>query len=446
LTNAQYVTQLYGLDPFRLEAAKLVNFGFKEMAISENASTSLPSILRATGSKRWLVGFVLGCSVLTGYFDRVSIAVLFSNADFYNGIGIGFNMPRLGLLMTSFLIAYGVSSFFLGSLGDLLGPRLTLGLSAAIWGILMVIMGTTSSYAVMIVCRILLGLAEGPQFALLAKIVKRWFPAEEHARANAIWLMGGPLGSAIGFPLTLWLVHSFGWRSSFYVLGFISFLIVMPLVFLVVRDWPDDVQRPEEVSSGRNIGADFGDLARDYRFWLVVLINIGNLVYLWGLTSWLPTYLDKARHLRLTDLGIFASLPFILTFFSEFICGLVSDRIGKRAIIALCALIGAGSLVFLGSQAESPYTAATLIALSSASWGFSIPVTYAMAIAFIPARLTSTGIGVLNGIGNIVSSFVPLLIGMIVAASGGNYGTGLLTIVLLPILLGCAAIPLVKRY
>jgi hypothetical protein len=69
-----------------------------------------------------------------------------------------------------------------------------------------------------------------------------------------------------------------------------------------------------------------------------------------------------------------------------------------------------------------------------------------MAIAFIPARLTSTGIGVLNGIGNIVSSFVPLLIGMIVAASGGNYGTGLLTIVLLPILLGCAAIPLVKRY
>jgi sugar phosphate permease len=416
------------------------------MAISGEPSLALQPIFGATGIKRWLVGLVLGCSVLTGYFDRISVAVLFSNADFYNGIGVGFDLPKLGFLMTAFLISYGVSSLFLGSLGDLLGPRLTLGLSAAIWGILMIIMGTTSSYTVMIVCRILLGLAEGPQFALLAKTVKRWFPQNEHARANAIWLMGGPLGSAIGFPLTLWLVHNFGWRSSFYVLGFISFFIVMPLVFLVVRDWPNEARKVEENSSAASLGVAFSTLARDYRFWLVVLINLGNLIYLWGLTSWLPTYLDKARHLRLADLGIFASLPFILTFFSEFICGYVSDLLGKRAIIALCALIGAGLLVFLGSHAENPYTAATLIALSSASWGFSIPVTYSMAIAFIPARLTSTGIGVLNGIGNIVSSFIPPIMGWIVVSSGGNYSTGLLAIVLLPILLACAAIPLVKRY
>src|ERR1700733_7952538 len=109
---------------------------------------------------RWLVGLVMGCSVLTGYFDRISVAVLFSNPDFYNAIGIGFDLPKLGLLMTVFLISYGVSSLFLGPLGDLLGPRLTLGLSAATWGALMIIMGSTSSYYVMIGCRILLGLAE----------------------------------------------------------------------------------------------------------------------------------------------------------------------------------------------------------------------------------------------------------------------------------------------
>src|ERR1700761_8278034 len=195
------------------------------MAISAKSLHSDVQI-SAPANKRWLVGFVLGCSVLTGYFDRISIAVLFNNSDFYNAIGVGFNLPKLGLLMTAFLIAYGVSSLFLGSLGDLLGPRLTLGLSAAIWGVLMITMGSTSSYAVMIVCRVLLGLAEGPQFALLSKLVKRWFPVTEHVRANALWLMGGPLGSAIGFPMTLWLVHSFGWRASFYTLGLISLLIV----------------------------------------------------------------------------------------------------------------------------------------------------------------------------------------------------------------------------
>lgn len=416
------------------------------MTKSGNPLYTAGQTFRTPTDGRWLVGLVLGCSVLTGYFERISVAVLFSNSDFYNAIGVGFNLPKLGLLMTAFLIAYGVSSLFLGSLGDVLGLRLTLGLSAAIWGILMIIMGATSSYTVMIVCRILLGLAEGPQFALLSKLVKRWFPAKEHVRANAIWLMGGPLGSAIGFPLTLWLVHNFGWRASFYVLGIISLFIVMPLVFLIVRDWPNDKRSSEDTSVKKSISAEFSVLARDYRFWLVVLINIGNVVYLWGFTSWLPTYLDKARHLRLTDLGIFASLPFILTFVAEFICGFVSDRTGRRAIIALCALIGAGSFVYLGSIVQNPYMAATLLALSSASWGFSIPVTYSMAIAFIPARLTSTGTGFLNGVGNIVSSFVPPVMGWIVVASGGNYGAGLLAIVLVPMLFGCAAIPLLKRY
>jgi sugar phosphate permease len=310
----------------------------------------------------------------------------------------------------------------------------------------MITMGSTSSYAVMIACRVLLGLAEGPQFALLSKLVKRWFPVTEHVRANALWLMGGPLGSAIGFPMTLWLVHNFGWRASFYTLGLISLLIVMPLVFFVVRDWPLDRERSEETSTKTSIRDEFGVLARDYRFWLVVLINIGNVVYLWGLTSWLPTYLDKARHLQLTSLGIFASLPFILTFFAELVCGFVSDRTGRRAIIAFCALIGAGSLVYLGSIVQNPYTSATLIALSSASWGFSIPVTYSMAIAFIPARLTSTGIGFLNGVGNIASSFVPPIMGLAIEWSGGNYGAGLLAIVLVPMLFGCAALPLIKRY
>ena len=409
-----------------------------DLALLESGRAKVPS------NRRWLVGVVLGVSVLTGYFDRISIAVLFSNADFYNGIGIGFDLPKLGLLMTAFLLAYGFSSFFFGSLGDFLGPRLTLGLASAVWGVAMLVMGSTSSYTVMILCRVLLGLAEGPQFALLARIVKGWFPPHEHARANSIWLMGGPLGSAIGFPLTLWLVHSFGWRSSFYFLGFVSILIVMPLIFLVVRD--KAVDEAPATTPQRRIRTDIAVLARDYRFWLIVTMNVGSLIYLWGLTSWLPTYLDKSRHLRLADMGIFASLPFILTFFSEFYCGWLSDRLGKRAIIALCALLGAGLLMYAGSQVADPYMAATLIALSSASWGFAIPTTYAMAIAIIPASLTSTGIGVLNGIGNLVGSIIPPIMGAIVQASSGNYGYGLLVIVLLPMIFSLAAVPLLKKY
>jgi sugar phosphate permease len=406
---------------------------------------SSPAAALPSSGTRWLVALVLCASVLTGYFDRISIAVLFTNADFTNAIGIGFDPVRLGLLMTAFLLAYGASSVFLGSLGDLLGPRLSLGVAAGVWGVLMLVMGATSSYAVMIGCRILLGLFEGPQFALLAKVVKRWFPPEEQGRGNALWMMGAPLGSAIGFPLTIWLVASYGWRASFYSLGLLSLLVVMPLIFLVIRNDPPGAAAPETMATKRgSMRADLGVLARDSRFWLIVLAEIGVLVYLWGLTSWLPTYLDRSRHLNLRAMGIFASLPFILTFAGELASGVVSDWLGKRALVGFVGLIGAGILMYAGTRIADPYMAATAIAFSSGMWGFAVPSIFALATNIIPPSLTSTGIGVINGVGNLVGSLIPPAMGLIIATTG-SYDDGLLVLVGSAMFFACMLIPLLRK-
>ncbi len=125
---------------------------------------------------RWAVVLVLFGSVVVGLFDRISVAVLFTNADFYNGIGTGFNPAKLGLLMTAFLLAYGVSSLLLGSIGDIFGAGRTLAVVAAVWGLLMTWMGASSSWGAMMLARIALGITEGPQFSLISKIVHRWFP------------------------------------------------------------------------------------------------------------------------------------------------------------------------------------------------------------------------------------------------------------------------------
>ncbi len=47
--------------------------------------------------------------MLSAFFDRISVAVLFTNTDFQNAMGTGFNPTLLGLLMTSFVFAYGCS-------------------------------------------------------------------------------------------------------------------------------------------------------------------------------------------------------------------------------------------------------------------------------------------------------------------------------------------------
>ncbi|KQZ01456.1 hypothetical protein ASD45_11785 [Pseudolabrys sp. Root1462] len=415
--------------------------------MATSSISEAPSAVSPAAKRRWLVAGVLLLVVIAGFFDRISIAVLFTNSEFNQAIGIGFNPPMLGLLMTSFLFAYGVSGVLLSFIGDIYGPRRSLAVGASLWGVFMVLIGAASSFTSMIVYRVLLGLAEGPQFALVNKVVKRWFPKHEQARANSVWMVGSPLGSAIGFPLTIALVAAFGWRSSFYALAILNIVIIVPLVLMLVRDWPPHREaeaRAEEVSTTSMTGS-IGIFLKDWRFWMILLFNSACLVYLWGLNAWLPSYLQKVQHFDLKSLGFFASLPFILMFFGELLGGYISDRIGRRAIVCFVGLFMAGALIYVVSYVSNPYAAAIVMALSAGFWGSALPPLFAMAAQIIPPQVTASGVGVYNGAGNLIGACSPLLMGWIIGTAG-NFDAGLLVLVGAGVLGSLAMLPLIKRY
>jgi len=101
---------------------------------------------QTAASRRWLVAGVLLLVVIAGFFDRISIAVLFTNKDFNDALGTGSNPALLGLLMTSFLFAYGAS----GVLLSFLGPRRSLAIGAGVWAVFMALIGSTGSYGLML--------------------------------------------------------------------------------------------------------------------------------------------------------------------------------------------------------------------------------------------------------------------------------------------------------
>ena len=57
----------------------------------------------------------------------------------------------------------------------------------------------------------------------------------------------------------------------------------------------------------------------------------------------------------------------------------------------------------------------------------------------------ATGVGVYNGIGNLIGAFAPLAMGMIISSTG-NYATGLLVIIGAAIIGSTAMIPLMRNY
>jgi sugar phosphate permease len=396
----------------------------------------------AVSPYRWIIAAVLFVGVLSAFFDRVSISVLFTDKEFQDAMGTGFDPARLGLLMTAFLFAYGVSSIALSFVGDLFGPKRSLAVGALCWGGFMALMGGAGSFGSMMAYRIGLGLSEGPQFSLTALLTKRWFPPRERARATSLWMVGSPLGSMIGFPLTIYLVTVHGWRTSFYVLAAINLCLILPLVLGFIRDQPPT---PPFKLEGREAPLPFREsvalFIMDWRFWMIVLATCGSLVYLWGLNSWLPSYLVRVRHFDPRQTSIFASVPFLCMFLGEIIGAIVADRTGRFALVSGVSLFLCGFIMYFVPSAPDAYWAALLISASTFFWGACTTSKNAIGLNILPSGAVASGVGLYNGIGNLVGAFSPFLMGILIGKTE-NFEAGFLVIVGSAILGSCALLPL----
>ena len=413
-----------------------------------STKTNLAIAREISVRRRWLIASVLMTLVITGYLDRISVAVLFTNPNFQKAIGIGFDAARLGMLMTVFFIAYGLSSLLLGFTGDRFGPHKMLVSGSLIWGALMLLMGGATSFLFMLLSRILLGIAEGPQFGWILKVVTAWFPPKEHGRANSIWLLGSPLGSAIGFPLMIFLVSKFGWREAFYFLAVLNILFIAPLLWVIVAEKPSSNNVPMYKGKALNpktIWIDSQAFLRNKDFWFLTAFDCGELIYLWGLNSWLPTYLQRTRHLDVQHLGVYSSLPFILLFLGEILSGWLSDRLKRKAPLLLIGLGGAAVLLYCATIASSPISAALLIAASAGFFGLCVPATYVLAMKVIPSEVASSGIGVMNGIANTIGAFAPFAMGIVIASTK-SVDAGLYVLVAGALLCSLAVIPMLGRH
>jgi sugar phosphate permease len=394
---------------------------------------------------RWIIALILFLAVISAFFDRISVAVLFTNKEFQDALGTGFNPTLLGLLMTAFVFAYGCSGVFLSFVGDLFGLRRSLAVGTAFWGVFMTSMAGAGSFTSMLSMRVLLGVAEGPQFSITNSLIKRWFPRHEQARANSIWMIGSPLGSAIGFPLMIFLETNYGWRAAFLFLALLNIVIILPLILFFLRDNPPGMAVQPAPAAQSSYLSQVGLYCRDWRFWMLVIFNSAALIYLWGLNSWLPTYLIKVRGFDPRHTSLYSFLPFFLMFLGEILAATVSDKIGRRAIVCLVGLFGAGAAMYVVSIVPDAQTAAILIAVSAFFWGSALPPLFALSLQILPPRAVASGVGVFNGVGNIVGALSPVAIGALIAHTG-SFHAGLMVLVGATILGSLAMVPLLRRF
>lgn len=379
---------------------------------------------------RWVILLLLFITVMIAFMGRLSTSValgaigddlVWSQAD------TGF---LGGILMGIFLVSYGFSNIVLSPNIDRYGSKIML-FGSMVGCSLAVFLGGYYGhiYSLFLASRLLLGVAQGILFPLAAKVIAGWYPIEDRGRANAIFMIGAPVGVALAPILMGPLIHAFSWNFSFYVVAAMGFVLAVP-IFLFIEDTP--VERdggPASRNRDIDIKEAFTRLMADPEFRLIVVgFTTVNTVY-WGTTLWLPTYLEQTTGISLGDTPYMAAIPYLGCILGLVTGSWASHKTGKPSNVIMFSLLTTSIMVVIlaFSPVSGVWMAVLLLTLVFFFGQLSPPLFFTKLQNTIDTKELGSATGLMNGIANTVGVMGPVSVGVVVALSG-SYEIGILAI------------------
>ncbi len=122
--------------------------------------------------QRFIVLAILFVSLSVIYLDRVNISIIAANTEFLHDMDLAGKPVYIGLLMSLFLITYGVSNVFLSPIGDWVGPRKAMIIAYGIISVSLILGGISSVFGFLLATRILLGTGEGLYYPMQNTFIK----------------------------------------------------------------------------------------------------------------------------------------------------------------------------------------------------------------------------------------------------------------------------------
>jgi MFS family permease len=185
---------------------------------------------RAESSLRTL--FAISSAHWVSHFHMFVLPMLFPFLK--EKLGVGF--IELGFALTVFAVVSGLTQAPIGYLVDRVGARKILIMGLALGGCSLMMLGLHMSYAWLIACAALLGLANSVYHPADYAILSAHMDEARMGRAFSIHTFAGFLGGAVAPPVMVALVAMTGGHGALIIAGAIGPLVALLLLIVGIPD------------------------------------------------------------------------------------------------------------------------------------------------------------------------------------------------------------------
>jgi MFS family permease len=306
----------------------------------------------------------------------------------------GWSHATISAAVSINLVLFGVISPFAAALMDRLGMRRVVAsalvLVAAGSGLTVFM---TASWQLLLCWGVLVGVGTGSMsMAFVATVTGRWF-VRHRGLVSGVLTAAGATGQLVFLPLVAALATAHGWRTPALVVAAAA-LAVVPLVLLLLRDYPSDVgttaygATPDDVtvtgpvtgsSAARAVRA-LTSAARTRTFWLLA----GGFAICGASTNGLVgTHFVTAAHDHGMPHTTAASLLALIGIFDvagTIFSGWLTDRVDPRLLLGGYYTLRGASLLILPSlfAPETQPSMWVFIVFYGLDWIATVPPTVAL--------------------------------------------------------------------
>lgn len=324
-----------------------------------------------------------------------------------------------------------------------IGARVWIARILITWGAVATLTGFVQSVHQLYAARFALGLAEAGYFPGIAHYLGYWFRRREKAQAIAVILIGMPLASVLGAPISgllldhaLWFgLSSWRWLLILEGLPAAAFAFLVPFVlpsrpaearFLSAEEkaWiADQLEREDQLKLGaKRHPISVVRTLTNPRVWHLACIGFGHGFATYIFSFWLPqvmklVYAGQSN----TVVGLVVLIPNLLGLTAMILVSQHSDRTLERRyhMAALGALAGM-ALLLLGVPRSLLSSVVLLSAVAVGAYSF-LPVFFSLPGEFLTGFSAAAGIALVTSVANFGGFVGPYTVGLIRQKTGSFY-------------------------
>lgn len=395
--------------------------------------------MTATARSRVRIGVLalISFATMLNYIDRAIMGV--AAPAMTRELGISPEM--MGLLFSAFSWTYALAQVPGGVLLDKLGTRITYGLSLVCWSFFTLLHGLAANVAMLFACRLGLGVAEAPCFPTNSRVLSTWFPQTERARANSVYAVGQYAGLAFFSPVLFWIVSAWGWRVLFILFGVLGILFAVGWHAMYRDPRASKAVNQQELDyiaaggglehKGEAVPFSWTNVGKLLSKRQILGASIGqfcgNSTLVFFLT-WFPTYLMAERGMDWLNSGAFAVLPYIAASVGVLLGGAISDtliertgsaNVGRKLPIVVGLLLA--STILLANYVDDNRLVILIMSIAFFGQGM-VNLGWTLISDVAPKPMIGLTGGVFNFCANLAGIITPIVVGLVVGATGSFYG------------------------